>query len=112
MRAYTRHSSDIVNFMALALCRATLVFHPRAIPNANGWLKRERERESPFWLKCCTFAWGLVPLPCIGGGAGGLTWTVPPGEPSQLSQRCLSPISDATVLKRPWVAPRRFEQYS
>ena len=45
------------------------------------------------------------------GGAGGLAWTVPPGEPSQLPQRCLSPISDATVLKRPCLAPRRFEQY-
>ena len=70
--------------------------------------ERERERERKFWLEYCTFAWGPVPLPCIGGELGGLTWTVPPGEPTQFSQRCLSRISDAVLFKAPWVASAEF----
>ena len=66
-------------------------------------IQRERERERAR-MKYCTFAWGPVPLPCIGGELGGLTWTVPPGEPTQFSQRCLSRISDAVLFKAPWVA--------
>ena len=38
---------------------------------------RDRERERvwlSFWLKCCTFAWGPVPPPCIGERDRELTW--------------------------------------
>ena len=40
----------------------------------------EREREYPFWFKCCTFAGRPVPPPCIGGEARGCPEAVPSGE--------------------------------
>ena len=42
--------------------------------------EREREREREFWLKYCTFAWGPVTPPCIGGEARGYLGAVPPRE--------------------------------
>ena len=42
--------------------------------------EREREREYPFWFKCCTFAGRPVPPPCIGGEARGCPEAVPSGE--------------------------------
>ena len=61
---------------------------------------RERERERHFGSSIAPLLGGLCRL-LARGGAGGLTWTVTPGEPSQFSQRCLSLIPDAAVLKRP-----------
>ena len=52
--------------------------------------ERERERE-PFWLKCCTLAWGPVPPPCIGRGDGWSTGGVPPGGPDRFSSAVLEP---------------------
>ena len=53
---------------------------------------------------------GACAAPLHRGGARGLTWIVSPGEPSQFPQRCLSRISDATLLKGPLVAPQQVEQ--
>ena len=46
MRAYTRLSSDIVNFMALALCRVTLVFRPPC-HSKREWVGFEARRRCP-----------------------------------------------------------------
>ena len=51
-------------------------------------LKRRRERERERVRHLCL---GACAAPLHRGGAGGLTWTVPPGEPSQLPRRCLRP---------------------
>ena len=89
------------------VCMCIYIYRERERERASE-RARERERERKFWLEYCTFAWGPVPLPCIGGELGGLTWTVPPGEPTQFSQRCLSRISDAVLFKAPWVASAEF----
>ena len=70
--------------------------------------EREREREteresSHFGSSAAPFAWGLVLPSCIGGGAGGLTWIVTPGEPARFPQRCLSLTSAAVCLSGPFV---------
>ena len=62
--------------------------------------ERERERLAQVLHLCL----GACAAPLHRGGAGGLTWTVPPGEPSPFSQRCLSRTSDAVLFKAPLVA--------
>ena len=61
-------------------------------------LKIAREREREFWLKYCTFAWGPVTPPCIGGEARGYLGAVPPRElpspfPAVLESRLSPPCS-------------------
>ena len=71
--------------------------------------KRERERETQRERERVAILAQVSHLcleACVAslhrGRAGGFPWTVTPGEPSQFSQRCLSLIPDAAVLKRPF----------
>ena len=64
--------------------------------------ERERERE-PFWLKCCTLCLGAgAALFHRGGGAGGLAWTVTPGEPFRFPSALLESHVRSRVLKWPF----------
>ena len=78
----------------------------RARDHSPGERKREREILAQVLHLCL----GGCAAPLHREGAGGLTWTVPPGEPSQFSQRCLSRTSDAVLLKAPLVALPQVEQ--
>ena len=61
--------------------------HDMERPSRRKKQARAREREAQVLHLCL----GACAAPLHGGAAGGLTWTVPPGEPSQLPQRCLRP---------------------
>ena len=66
---------------------------------------RDKQRETDIdWLRCCTLCLGAcAALLHRGGGAGGLTWTVTPGEPARFPQQCLSLTSAAVCLSGPVV---------
>ena len=82
LRVYVHPENDIVDLMAVAQWMSYTRFSlPETQSKGIGWALKpgdfdrspcpgERERE-PFWLKCCTFAWELVLLPCIGRELGG-----------------------------------------
>ena len=78
--------------------------HEEGSLDAAARLTPRRERERERLAQVLHLCLGACAAPLHRGGAGGLTWTVPPGEPSPFSQRCLSRTSDAVLFKAPLVA--------